>query len=51
MDTTFTLAQNVNLIETLSDEMKAMLAEAGMSITELQRLLDPKERVIALGWA
>jgi len=51
MDATLELQlPTVSLVEMLPDEVKSLLAEAGLTITELQRLADPRERVVAAGW-
>lgn len=52
MDTTTLTIQNpsITLVETLEDDILALLAQAGFTIAEVKRLQDPKERIESPGW-
>lgn len=52
METTLSIqSPTVSLVETLSEELKALLSEAGFSTADLERLLDPKPALIVNGWS
>ena len=51
METTLSIqSPTVSLVETLSEDLKALLAKAGLSTTDLNRLLDPKAVVNDPRW-
>lgn len=51
METTLSIqSPTVSLVETLSEELKALLSEAGLSTTDLHRLTDPKAVVNDPHW-
>ena len=51
MDVTLALQDTQVLsIESLTEELKALFAKAGLDATTLDSLLDPRTRVILGGW-
>lgn len=51
METTLSIqSPTVSLIETLSEDLKALLSEAGFSTADLQRLLDPRTAISLQNW-
>ena len=49
MDTTMTLKTSASF-DSLTTEIKDLLKQAGLYVTELEWLLDPKNRLVAAGW-
>ncbi len=51
METTLSIqSPTVSLVETLSEELKALLTAAGFSTTDLERLLDPRTTIVTANW-
>lgn len=51
METTLSIqSPTVSLIETLSEDLKALLSAAGFSTADLQRLLDPRTAISLQNW-
>ena len=49
MDTTMTLKTSASF-DSLTTEIKDLLNQAGLTDNVLERLLDPKNRLVAAGW-
>lgn len=50
MDATLALNLTIPTTETLTEELKALFAQAGVDVTTLESLLDPRVRVVLGAW-
>lgn len=52
METASTVFASTELVsfETLSQEVRDMLARLGLGQTEIEKLLDPRKQIVAASW-